>query len=260
MSPTLRLLWGPTRRTSFALAPASGARRSAAASSRSRRCRHSISSSSGLPPSASATSWSSDVWNIGICDVACSAMITRAWVISADWSEKHRLPAARTVPQKRPLSARGLNCGSRGRLASISAAKISGASISTTANAFTRFPRPFIENSWGSSPCRRAVQQRAAAEKKPEWPRGHAWAAAQTTAESSCGLCWGRARSAASRSRGYRSAWGSTWSFAKDQRMLAMFCGTISWRLRMETFSIRPKSAGWRRPTVAKAQAVFESS
>mmetsp|Transcript_94919 Transcript_94919/g.245091 ORF Transcript_94919/g.245091 Transcript_94919/m.245091 type:complete len:239 (+) Transcript_94919:761-1477(+) len=42
--------------------------------------------------------------------------------------------------------------------------------------------------------------------------------------------------------------------------MFAMFCGTISWRLRMDTFSMSAKRARCCRPTVANAQAVFDSS
>mmetsp|Transcript_29596 Transcript_29596/g.92051 ORF Transcript_29596/g.92051 Transcript_29596/m.92051 type:complete len:201 (-) Transcript_29596:214-816(-) len=49
-------------------------------------------------------------------------------------------------------------------------------------------------------------------------------------------------------------------SFAKDHRMLAMFCGIISCRLCTDTLSTCEKSRGCCRPTAAKAHTVFDSS
>mmetsp|Transcript_1661 Transcript_1661/g.4561 ORF Transcript_1661/g.4561 Transcript_1661/m.4561 type:complete len:241 (-) Transcript_1661:572-1294(-) len=134
------------------------------------------------------------------------------------------------------------------------AMNVSGAPSLTTERAFARLARAFVENS-----CSRSTQASAAALKKGVSP-GHRSAAAQITAESSWGLCWGSFVRATSSSDGNRLDHVWICSFANDHRMFAMFCGTISCRFCSDTCSTCANKAGCCRPTVAKAHVVFESS
>mmetsp|Transcript_30142 Transcript_30142/g.96202 ORF Transcript_30142/g.96202 Transcript_30142/m.96202 type:complete len:288 (+) Transcript_30142:1478-2341(+) len=188
--------------------------------------------------SVAESSWSSEGCSSSTRGARCSQMLMMAPSICSTCPAKASFSVAAVAPRRRLQTARGLNCGKRVRLSRSKETRNCGLLIFTIETALTRLASAFAENS-----CRRPAQQAAAASKKDEQPGQH-WAAAQITAESSCGLCWCNFTTETSRSEENKRDQELICSLAKAQRMFAMFCGTISCRFRIDAASTFVKSVG----------------
>jgi len=161
---------------------------------------------------------------------------------------------AAAAPRRNLHRASGSKVGSQSLPCRKISPNTSGVSMVTVERALVKFARAFGENSRS-----RSRQHLAAAPKKLEFS-GHAGEAAQTIAESSCGLCRCKLRTDTSSNMGNRPRFVDACSFVYAHKMFAMFCGSSSHRLWMTKASMLEKSLWCIKPAVAKAHTVFESS